>query len=92
MGIMFDANDPLSVAMAPPPGETPEERAQREKSEADAQRVSDSIDEDIKKSRIALKKAKNVVRVLLLGQSESGRCISFHAICFSQFVQANQQH
>ena len=72
MGFVHDSSDPFSVLMAPPPGETPEERSQREQEEADAQRVSDGIDDEIKRTRLALKKEKNMVKVLLLGQSESG--------------------
>ena len=73
-----DANDPLTLAMAPPPGETLQQRTEREKQEREAQIVSDNIDEGIKKDRLALKKQKNIVRVLLLGQSESGKLsISF---------------
>ena len=71
-----DSNDPLTVAIAPPPDESPQQRTDREKREREAQIVSDKIDEGIKKDRIALKKQKNVVRVLLLGQSESGKFLT----------------
>jgi guanine nucleotide-binding protein alpha-1 subunit len=71
-----DSNDPLTLAIAPPPDESPQQRADREKREREAQIVSDKIDEGIKKDRIALKKQKNVVRVLLLGQSESGKFLT----------------
>jgi guanine nucleotide-binding protein subunit alpha len=59
--------------MAPPPNETPAERTTREGREAEARRVSDKIDEGIKNDKLTLKKQKNVVKVLLLGQSESGK-------------------
>jgi hypothetical protein len=39
----------------------------------EARRRSDAIDDDIKLERSALKKERNVVKVLLLGQSESGK-------------------
>ena len=64
--------DPFAVFHAPPPNETPGERAARIEKEAEAKRISDQIDEQLKAERLALKKQKYVVRVLLLGQSESG--------------------
>lgn len=64
--------DPLAFLTAPPPNESPDDREEREKREMDAKIVSDSIDEQIKADRAALKRQKDVVRVLLLGQSESG--------------------
>ncbi|EIM79929.1 G-alpha-domain-containing protein [Stereum hirsutum FP-91666 SS1] len=65
--------DPLTAAIAPPSDETPEQRAKREQDEAEAQRVSDLIDEQLKAERAALKKKKPPIKVLLLGQSESGK-------------------
>ena len=66
--------DPLTLAMSPPPNETPEERQAREVREAEAQRISDEIDEQIRKEKEAKRKKKRPVKVLLLGQSESGAC------------------
>lgn len=68
----FDA-DPFACMMGALPNETPVEKAAREKREAAAQRVSDKIDEELKQERARLKKEKSIVRVLLLGQSESGK-------------------
>ncbi|KAJ8690482.1 hypothetical protein PTI98_011907 [Pleurotus ostreatus] len=65
--------DPLTLAMSPPPNETPEERQAREAREAEAQRISDEIDEQIRKEKEARRKKKRPVKVLLLGQSESGK-------------------
>lgn len=66
--------DPLSVFTDPPPDETDEQRAVRETREAEEKRVSDEIDEGIRKDKAAMKKEKEqVVKVLLLGQSESGK-------------------
>ncbi|KLO07523.1 G-alpha-domain-containing protein [Schizopora paradoxa] len=65
-------DDPFYAFLAPPPDETPEQRAAREKKEADARKVNDEIDEMLKAERAALKK-KKAVKVLLLGQSESGK-------------------
>lgn len=64
--------DPFAIFHTPPPGETSGERAAREAKEAEQKRVSDLIDEQLKAEKLALKKQKYVVRVLLLGQSESG--------------------
>jgi hypothetical protein len=66
-----DDDDPLAAALRPPPDESPEARALRLSREEDAARVSQSIDESIRIERQANKKNR-AVRVLLLGQSESG--------------------
>jgi hypothetical protein len=58
----------------PPPDETDEQRVVREAREAEEKRVSDEIDEGIRKDKAAMKKERElVVKVLLLGQSESGK-------------------
>ncbi|RPD63398.1 G-protein alpha subunit [Lentinus tigrinus ALCF2SS1-7] len=64
--------DPLSRLLAPPPNETAEERETRLQLEAEARQISDRIDEQLKAERAALKKNRPV-KVLLLGQSESGK-------------------
>lgn len=64
--------DPLALAAAPPPDETLAERMIREKAEAEAKKISDEIDEQIKRDKLASKRRKRSVKVLLLGQSESG--------------------
>ena len=66
-------SDPLTKALLPPPDETPEARERRVRSEQEAQKVSDAIDEQIKLDRQAFKKQKQAIKVLLLGQSESGK-------------------
>jgi hypothetical protein len=66
-----DDNDPLAAVLVPPPDESPEARNIRIAREEDALRVSRAIDESIRSERQANKKNK-IVRVLLLGQSESG--------------------
>jgi guanine nucleotide-binding protein subunit alpha len=43
-----DATDPLAVISAPPPNESSHERAAREEREAEAQRISDLIDDEIR--------------------------------------------
>jgi guanine nucleotide-binding protein subunit alpha len=59
--------DPLTLAIAPPPDETPEERLVREAAEAEAKRISDEIDEQILRDRELMKKKKKPIKLLLLG-------------------------
>ena len=63
--------DPLADVLRPPIDETEEQRSIRLRTEEQAKRVSDAIDETIRQERQAAKK-KDVVHLLLLGQSESG--------------------
>jgi hypothetical protein len=63
-------------AIDPPADETPKERKARLRKEAE--RVSEKIDEQIRQER-ELSKMKKVVKVLLLGQAESG--MSGHFLC-----------
>lgn len=69
----LDEIDPLALAWAPPRNETPAEKDARERKEAEAKRVNDEIDEQIRQEKNALRKRKKPVKVLLLGQSESGQ-------------------
>ncbi|KAH7928044.1 G-alpha-domain-containing protein [Leucogyrophana mollusca] len=71
MMVRASEDDFLAFVLAPPPDETPEDRERREGAEAEARRVSEAIDEQIRQEKIALKKKKKPVKVLLLGQSES---------------------
>ncbi|KDR75295.1 hypothetical protein GALMADRAFT_268845 [Galerina marginata CBS 339.88] len=68
-----EKDDPFISVMAPPENETPAECEARLAAEAEAQKRSDAIDEEINRQRIENKKAPKSVRVLLLGQSESGK-------------------
>ena len=63
--------DPLSAALRPPIDETEEEKASRLAEEDAAKRVSHAIDEAIRIEKQQRRKHKTV-RLLLLGQSESG--------------------
>lgn len=72
MKLAFDPTDPLTLAMAPPPNETPEERFLREEKEERALQVSKRIDAEIKLAKLAMKKKKKAIKVLVLGQSLSG--------------------
>jgi hypothetical protein len=65
-------SDPLTLAALPPSNETSGERDKRLRDEAEAKRVSDAIDAQLKEERLAQKRRKEV-KVLLLGQSESGK-------------------
>jgi hypothetical protein len=62
--------DPFAQFTRPPPNETSAERDAREVREAEEKRISDKIDDDLRKERAAMKKKS--VCVLLLGQSENG--------------------
>ncbi|CAL1709083.1 unnamed protein product [Somion occarium] len=65
-------DDPLAHVTAPPPDETEEQRQVRLMEEAEAQRVSDAIDYDIQQEKAANFRG-DIIKVLLLGQSESGK-------------------
>ncbi|KZT05686.1 G-protein alpha subunit [Laetiporus sulphureus 93-53] len=68
-----DADDPLSRALQPPPDESPDDRALRLQQQKEAQAVSHKIDEDIQESKKAFDRRKKAVKILLLGQAESGK-------------------
>ena len=68
-------DDPFDAILRPPPDESGEQRQIRIEREQDARRVSLAIDESIKAER-QLRKKKRIVRLLLLGQSESGKAPS----------------
>ncbi|PPQ76450.1 hypothetical protein CVT26_012962 [Gymnopilus dilepis] len=70
---LYSQDDPISAALKPPSSETESERAFRLEQEAEAKRVSEQIDEDLREERERLKKRKGDVKLLLLGQAESGK-------------------
>ncbi|KAL1941908.1 hypothetical protein VTO73DRAFT_6908 [Trametes versicolor] len=72
-GVRYDPDDPLAAALAPPPGESAEERAARVRREEEAKRVNDEIDERLREERAAWKRRRSDFKLLLLGQSESGK-------------------
>jgi guanine nucleotide-binding protein subunit alpha len=59
--------DPLAKVLEPPPNESPAEREARLFDEANAKRVSDSIDEELERQRMAEKRGPKAIKVLLLG-------------------------
>ncbi|KAG1742738.1 guanine nucleotide binding protein, alpha subunit [Suillus paluster] len=65
-------SDPLAAALMPPPNESTADRERRLAAESEAKRVSDGIDEMLRAEKKE-KKAKPEIKVLLLGQSESGK-------------------
>ena len=80
-GRSIDSDDPLAKVLEPPPDETPDDRHERLRQEALAQRVSDEIDERIKQDKIAFKKKSDLFKLLLLGQSESGKSTTLKSMC-----------
>ncbi|EIM82115.1 G-alpha-domain-containing protein [Stereum hirsutum FP-91666 SS1] len=68
-----DREDPLAAALRPPPNESEDDRAVRLQAEEAARIRSEKIDEEINQERLALKKGPKPVKLLLLGQSESGK-------------------
>ncbi|KAJ7364248.1 guanine nucleotide binding protein, alpha subunit [Mycena albidolilacea] len=68
------AVDPISQAMrASHASETPEERSARLAAEAEAKRVSEQIDEELRQERERMRRSRGDVKLLLLGQAESGK-------------------
>ncbi|KAF9652402.1 G-alpha-domain-containing protein [Thelephora ganbajun] len=65
-------DDPLARVFAPPPNESQRDKENRIRAEQEAKKRSDAIDEEISKQLIARKNSKPV-KILLLGQSESGK-------------------
>ncbi|KAF9533893.1 guanine nucleotide-binding protein [Crepidotus variabilis] len=70
---IYSQDDPISAALKPPPEETDAERIARQHAESEAKRVSEQIDEDLREERERMKKRKGDVKLLLLGQAESGK-------------------
>ncbi|KAF6754577.1 guanine nucleotide-binding protein [Ephemerocybe angulata] len=70
---LYSQDDPITAALKPSPSETEHERAVRLASEAEAKRISEQIDDDLREERERLKRRKGDVKLLLLGQAESGK-------------------
>ncbi|KAF5388888.1 hypothetical protein D9757_005036 [Collybiopsis confluens] len=65
--------DAFEEFVRPPVNETPSERADRKMREAREKLISDAIDEQIRQDKQTQQREKGLVKVLLLGQSESGK-------------------
>ncbi|KAJ7170870.1 guanine nucleotide binding protein, alpha subunit [Mycena crocata] len=66
--------DPISQVMrASHASESLEERRARLEAEAEAKRVSEQIDEELRQEREKLRRSRGDVKLLLLGQAESGK-------------------
>ncbi|KAF8843728.1 guanine nucleotide binding protein, alpha subunit [Paxillus ammoniavirescens] len=66
-------DDPLSIAIRPPASESDVDRQSRLQQEAEARRISEQIDEELRVEREKLRKSRSDVKLLLLGQAESGK-------------------
>lgn len=75
--------DPFEAVLRPPQGETSAQRDARVLAEQLAKRASDAIDEQLRAERVELKKNRPDVRILLLGQSESGKSTTLKRRCSS---------
>ena len=88
-----DSIDPLSRALEPPANETAEQRAVREAREAEARRVSDRIDEQIRSEKQANSRSRVPVKVLMLGQAESGTPpLPLHPLLFTSMPMRSTFH
>ena len=65
----YDSDDPLTRALAPPKNESEHQRIERLRAEAEAKRISDMIDEELNRQRLAERKGPKPVKILLLGTS-----------------------
>jgi hypothetical protein len=73
--------DPFDAVLRPPRDETPSQREARILAEQHAKQVSDAIDEQLQVERTELKKKQPDVKILLLGQSESGKSTTLKRRC-----------
>lgn len=81
-------SDPLTAALQPPSNETDAQREARLASEREAKKVSDGIDEQLRQEKEALKakaRSRQEIKVLLLGQSESGKSTTLKRMFLSPF-------
>ncbi|KAF8710142.1 hypothetical protein AX14_010823 [Amanita brunnescens Koide BX004] len=70
---VYSQDDPITAALQPPSTETEQQRFLRLEAEATAKRVSEQIDEELKQERERLRRKKDDIKLLLLGQAESGK-------------------
>lgn len=60
---LYSQDDPITAALQPSPTETEHERRVRLQAEADAKRVSEQIDDDLREERERMKRRKGDVKV-----------------------------
>ncbi|PIL31109.1 hypothetical protein GSI_05805 [Ganoderma sinense ZZ0214-1] len=65
-------HDPFAALLQPPPNETEEQRTERLRQEEEARKRSENIDRMLRHDEKS-RRRKKTVKVLLLGQSESGK-------------------
>lgn len=73
---LHSQDDPLALALLPPPAETESDRQIRLKQEAEARRVSERIDEELKAERKKLERSKDDVKVCPCGHSLLARTLT----------------
>ncbi|KAF9232386.1 guanine nucleotide binding protein, alpha subunit [Melanogaster broomeanus] len=66
-------DDAWSSTFRPPPNESADERKERLARQQEANRISREIDEGIERSKKLFERRKKAIKVLLLGQGESGK-------------------
>ncbi|KAJ7757579.1 guanine nucleotide binding protein, alpha subunit [Mycena metata] len=69
----MEDSDPIANAIAPPQNESPQAKEIRMQKERAAKQVSDAIDAELSREQVYEKKRPKPVKILLLGQSESGK-------------------
>lgn len=60
---LYSQDDPFSAALKPSPSETDTERRVRQAAEAEARRVSEQIDEELRQERERMKRSRGDVKV-----------------------------
>ena len=78
--------NPFICGLLPSDDESRQERAQRKREATEAAAVSNAIDEQIQQDKVAAQRYKSSVKVLLLGQSESGQWVNLLACTFQSLA------
>lgn len=96
----MDDSDPLSTLTAPPVDESLADKEARITLEKEAKKVSDAIDDELDRQRVAEKKGPRPVKVLLLGEFSSTdtaqarleRTVQFFFVCVGQSESGKNCH
>ena len=83
-------DDPFAHFTKPPPDETPDERARRLSEEQDAAKRSKDIDDALAAEKRELERKSKMIKVLLLGQAESGKSTTLRSTCPVLIVYCDQ--